>query len=87
MKSTRSRVLSAFVAVAAAVTIPMTYAGTASADTGRTHGNWVVMGGAKYASMQACLDDAAEWAQQLGYSQVRCIGPGGSGNYTIEGRI
>ncbi|SCE19316.1 hypothetical protein GA0115246_112268 [Streptomyces sp. SolWspMP-sol7th] len=47
MKSTRSRVLSAFVAVAAAVTIPMTYAGTASADTGRTHGNWVVMGGAE----------------------------------------
>ncbi|MFF3259537.1 hypothetical protein ACFYWO_10220 [Streptomyces sp. NPDC002932] len=84
MKSTRSRVLSAFAAVTAAVVIPLTCAGAASADTGRTHA-WVTLGGWKYSSGAACLKDNASWAASLGYSKVRCIGPSSSGMYTIQG--
>ncbi|MFF3172496.1 hypothetical protein ACFVQ0_07725 [Streptomyces sp. NPDC057900] len=84
MKSTRSRALSVLAAATAAVVIPLTCAGTASADTTRTHA-WVTLGGMKYDSGAACLKDNASWAFSLGYSKVRCIGPSSSGTYTIQG--
>ncbi|MFJ1745896.1 hypothetical protein ACIOJD_06575 [Streptomyces sp. NPDC088116] len=72
MKSLRSRMGVGLAVAAAAVAVPLT-ATTASATPPPGDG-WVISGGWKYPSKEACEAEELPYAQQNGYKEVWCDG-------------
>lgn len=81
MKSWRSRARIGVVAGIAAVTLPMA-AATAVAEPPPGDG-WSKAGALPYDSKSECEDAEIDGAEQLGYSEVWCDGPSGTGTYAV----
>ncbi|MGW8667407.1 hypothetical protein [Streptomyces niveus] len=73
MKSLRSRIGIGLAVSAATIAIPLA-ATTASAAEPPPGDGWIIAGGWKYPSKEACEAEELQFAQQNGYSEVWCEG-------------